>query len=322
MTMFRPSAIAYLLSAIVLLLAGCRTDRTAPTVVSTYPANGAVAVPLAIHPQVMFSEAMDQSATEAAFQLAPNAAGSFSWSNNNLMLTPDFPLAANTQYTMTIGTGAKDLAGNLLSSEVQAGFTTGDSTSAGLVEVWMMGRSVMSGWFTHWGSDPVYVHNRFTLRHWIVESPPDIVASVQAVVDSVTMCQTPVMLFKLCFVDFEGGDSATAQANLDRNLGYVTQVDSIVEARGLKLILGNALPQVASSTDPWLVWNHRQYNQRLNDFATAHPDVHIFDLYSVLSNANGELKPEYATSSSDSHPNDAGYTALDAPFFAFLNQYY
>jgi hypothetical protein len=34
------------------------------------------------------------------------------------------------------------------------------------------------------------------------------------------------------------------------------------------------------------------------------------------------LKPEYATSSTDSHPNDAGYTALDTPFFTFLNQYY
>ncbi len=320
--MNRRTALAYLLSAIVLLVAGCKTDRTAPTVTSTYPANGAVAVPLGIHPQVMFSEAMDQSATEAAFQLAPTTTGSFSWSNNNLMFTPDNPLVANTQYSVTIGTGAKDLAGNHLAGEVQTSFMTGDSSSPGLVEVWMMGRSVMSGWFTHWGSDPVYVHNRFTLRHWTVQSPPDIVASVQAVVDSVSMCQTPVMFFKLCFVDFEGGDSATAQANLDRNLGYVTQVDSIVQARGLKLILGNALPQVASSTDPWLVWNHRQYNQGLNDFAAAHPDVHIFDLYSVLSDTSGVLKPEYATSSTDSHPNDAGYTALDTPFFAFLNQYY
>jgi len=320
--MNRRTAIVYLLSAIVLLVADCRTDRTAPTVASTYPANGAVAVPLAIRPQIMFSEAMDQSATEAAFQIAPTATGSLSWSNNSLMLTPDSPLTANTQYTLTIGTGAKDLAGNHLAGEVQASFATGDSSSPGLVEVWMMGRSVMSGWFTHWGADPAYVHNRFTLRHWTVQSPPDMVASVQAVVDSVTMCQTPVMFFKLCFVDFEGGDSGTAQANLDRNLGYITQVDSIVQARGLRLILGNALPQVASSTDPWLVWNHREYNRRLTDFAAAHPDVHVFDLYSVLSDTSGALKPEYETSSTDSHPNDAGYTALDTPFFAFLNQYF
>jgi hypothetical protein len=307
-----------------LLLAAlaCNTDKVAPTVTSTYPANGAVAVPLAIHPQVTFSEAMDQSAAEAAFQLAPSATGNFSWGNNNLVFTPDNPLAANTQYTLTIGTGAKDLAGNHLASEVQVSFATGDSSSPGLVEVWMMGRSVMSGWFSHWGSDPDYVHDRFTLRHKVVESPPDIAGSVAAIVDSVSMCQTPVMFFKLCFVDFAGGDSATAQANLDRNLGFITRVDSIVQARGLKLILGNALPQVASATDPWLVWNHRQHNQRLNDFAAVHPDVHVFDLYSLLSDTSGALRPEYATSSSDSHPNDAGYAALDTPFFAFLNQYY
>jgi hypothetical protein len=40
-----------------------------------------------------------------------------------------------------------------------------------------------------------------------------------------------------------------------------------------------ALPQAASATDPWLVWNHRQYNQRLLDLAALHPDsLSVFDL--------------------------------------------
>jgi len=307
---------------LLLMLAACKTDKTAPTVVSTYPVNGATGAPLNARLVVNFSEAMNLSTAEGAFAVAPAVNGSYSWNDENMRFIPDSPLLPNTAYAMTVNTGALDLAGNALAASDSVGFSTGDTSTVSLVDVWMMGRSVMSGWFSHWGSDPVYARDRFTLRHKVLEGPPDIIASVQAIVDSVSVCEVPAMFFKLCFVDFEGGDSATAQANVDRNLVYVTQVESIVAHRGLKLIVGNALPQVTRDTDVWLVWNHRQYNSSLNDFATQHPDVRVCDLYSVLSDANGALKAQYAASADDSHPNDAGYTALDTPFFAFLNQYY
>ena len=305
---------------LLLMLAACKTDMTAPTVVSTHPTSGATGVAMNARFLVTFSEATEHSSAEGAFAVVPAVSGSFAWDNESMRFIPDSLLPANTAYAMTVSTGALDLAGNALAAGDSVGFSTGDTSVSGLVDIWMMGRSVMSGWFTHWGSDPVYVRNRFTLRHKVLEGPPDIVASVQAIVDSVSMCEVPVMFFKLCSVDFEGGDSATAQANLDRNLGYVAQVESIVAHRGLKIIVGNALPKVTRDTDIWLVWNHRQYNSRLNYFAAQRPDVRIFDLYSVLSDADGALKAQYATSADDSHPNDAGYTALDAPFFAFLNQ--
>jgi len=92
---------------------------------------------------------------------------------------------------------------------------------------------------------------------------------------------------------------------------------------GLKMIVGNAVPQVANATDRWLVWNHRQYNQRLLDLAAQHPDtLLVFDLYSVLADTAGNLKSEYATGPDDSHPNEAGYTALDSAFFPFLEAHY
>ena len=44
-------------------------------------------------------------------------------------------------------------------------------------------------------------------------------------------------------------------------------------------------------------------------------------MYSVLTNASGALKSEYASQGgTDSHPNEAGYTALDTPFFNFLEE--
>jgi hypothetical protein len=146
---------------------------------------------------------------------------------------------------------------------------------------------------------------------------------VQAIVDSLALCDQPVLFFKLCFVDFVGGDSGTAQENLDRNIVYVDSVYAAARGRGLKMIVGNALPQVVSATDQWLVWNHRQYNQRLLDLAAEHPDtLQVFDLYGVLSDSAGNLKSGYATGADDSHPNEAGYTALDSAFFPLLEQHY
>lgn len=218
-------------------------------------------------------------------------------------------------------TTAVDVAGNRLEPAGPFLFNTGD-TSAPSAMVYMLGRSVMAGWFSHWGADP-FINGRFTLEYHAVQSPPDIVASARAIIDSLLPCDQPVIFFKLCFVDFAGGDSASAQENLDRNVGYVDSVYAAATRRGLQMIVGNALPQVANATDQWLVWNHRQYNQRLLDLAAQHPGtLEVFDIYSALADSAGNLKSGYATGADDSHPNDAGHTALDSVFFPFLEAPY
>ena len=50
--------------------------------------------------------------------------------------------------------------------------------------------------------------------------------------------------------------------------------------------------------------------------------IKVFDLYSVLADSAGNLKSEYAAGPDDSHPNEAGYTALDSAFFPFLEAHY
>ncbi len=92
-------------------------DTTAPTVVSVAPVNGGRRVPLSSAVSVTFSEAMDQASAEAAFSGNPALpAGTFSWTGNTMTFTPGTPLAEFTQYTITVGTGAKDLAGNFLAA--------------------------------------------------------------------------------------------------------------------------------------------------------------------------------------------------------------
>jgi hypothetical protein len=315
----RPLAI--LLASLCAITACEEVNVQSPTVLLTYPVNGATGVPTNARINITFSEAMDTASVQSAFSVAPATAGSFQWTGNVLHWTPAQNLTAQTSYTFAVETSAHAVTGRGLEGRLEATFTTGDDTAA-FVSVIMCGRSVMGGWFTHWGGSP-HTRDRFTLEYHELQSPPEIVASARAVIDSLIPEDRPVVFFKLCFVDFEGGDSAAAQANLDRNLGYVEQVYNGAHQVGVRLIVGNALPQVVLYHDQWLVWNHRQYNQRLLDLAALHPDsVAVFDVYSVLSDAAGDLKPLYASWSDDSHPNEAGYTALDAVFFPFLEQHY
>lgn len=319
----KPQAWGVVLLCTLLLVFACRqADSTRPGIVSAYPANGASGVPTNTQIRIAFSEAMDAASVEAAFSITPVTAGEFDWFSDSLFYwKPDTLLAVQTLYTFAVDTNAADLAGNRLEPAGPFQFNTGD-TSAPAAMVYMLGRSVMAGWFSHWGADP-FINGRFTLEYHAVQSPPEIVASVQAIIDSLLLCDQPILFFKLCFVDFAGGDSLSAQENLDRNVNYVDSVYAAAEARGLKMIAGNALPQVAGATDQWLVWNHRQYNQKLLTLAAQHPGtLAVFDMYSALADSNGNLYPAYATSGTDSHPNDDGYTALDSAFFPFLEAHY
>jgi hypothetical protein len=94
----------------------------------------------------------------------------------------------------------------------------------------------------------------------------------------------------------------------------------VVVQYGYPLILGNALPRVAIYTDQHLISEHKQYNQYLQSLQSQHPgQVFVFDMYSVLTDSvTGALKSNYTDDPTDAHPNAAGYTALDTPFFNFL----
>jgi len=96
-----------------------------PTVVSVTPANGACPNTKVT---ATFSEAMNPATINAStFTLAgPGAAGTVTYDVPNLTatFTPSAPLALSTMYTATITTGAQDLLGIGLASNVTWNFTT------------------------------------------------------------------------------------------------------------------------------------------------------------------------------------------------------
>lgn len=197
------------------------------------------------------------------------------------------------------------------------------SESGNKQKIIMMGRSVMYGWFEHWGSDsskPVKKGD-YVFYYKELDTPPGIVDSAKKYTEEIKDGQT-IVFFKFCFDDFGGGNKSEAKSNLSDNKKYILQVyDEVVKERGLRLIIGNVLPKVKASTDPNLVWNHRSFNKWLDQFAHEHSgEVYVFDEYSVLVDSKGNLNNQYSLNKEDSHPNNEAYSALDDAFFDFLNK--
>jgi hypothetical protein len=107
---------------------GTASDTTAPTVVTTNPANGATGV-TASAITVTFSKPVDiTTVTPATFTVAgggTTVGGSFTMSGVQVIFHPAVPLSPITTYQTTVGTGVTDLAGNPLASSFTFTFTTG-----------------------------------------------------------------------------------------------------------------------------------------------------------------------------------------------------
>ncbi|MCK7508102.1 MAG: Ig-like domain-containing protein [Desulfobacterales bacterium] len=104
-----------------LVITGCGgsnddPDTASPTITAVYPLASATGVVTSSIIRVAYGEAMNQTSAEGAFSMNPSVTGTFSWRGNVMTFSPDTDLDEATVYVITVGTGAKDLAGNLLVS--------------------------------------------------------------------------------------------------------------------------------------------------------------------------------------------------------------
>ncbi|MDY6966369.1 MAG: LamG-like jellyroll fold domain-containing protein [Halobacteriota archaeon] len=97
-------------------------DTTPPTITDNSPTGTDVAIETDI--SVTFNESMNTTSAENSFEISPSASGSFSWSGNEMTFDPTSDLSYEQTYTVAIGTGAEDMAGNNLESEYSWNFTT------------------------------------------------------------------------------------------------------------------------------------------------------------------------------------------------------
>ena len=118
---------------LAIFLCGCGREQTVspvPVVLSTTPANGATAVPVAQVITATFNQAMDPTTINASTFLVtgPGAvavAGVVTFSGTMASFTPNALLAPSALYTATITTGAANPAGNPLAANFVWMFTTG-----------------------------------------------------------------------------------------------------------------------------------------------------------------------------------------------------
>lgn len=174
--------------------------------------------------------------------------------------------------------------------------------------VTMNGRSVMEGWMKHWGFNwegPVE-KNGYLLDYKELDGN-DIAASFAKNTEG--LAPGSVAFFKFCFVDFDG-------SNLRQRESEVEKVIQTAGERGLKLVIGNALPVRKQDGNPEILDEYMKYNEFLRQKAAGCQGVWVYDFYGVLAGPDGWLKPEYETE--DSHPNDEAYSALDPSLFELL----
>jgi hypothetical protein len=124
---------------LLVMAAGCKKSDTGnnatgnPTVTSTYPNNNVTGVALNQPIEFTFSQAMNPStindSTFTLMQGSTNVAGTVTYSGTTAIFTPSVALTADSTYTATITTGAKDLAGMGLAKTSVWTFTTGSSLS-------------------------------------------------------------------------------------------------------------------------------------------------------------------------------------------------
>ncbi len=126
------------------LLIGCASqappgggpeDKTAPSVVSTFPPADSTGVSDEIELRIEFSEKMDEASTEGAVFVSPRPTRKpkFSWDGRVLTLRLPEGLRPQTTCVVTVGTAARDRRNNALRTAFTFAFSTGDSIDRGVI---------------------------------------------------------------------------------------------------------------------------------------------------------------------------------------------
>ena len=98
-------------------------DTTPPEIWFANPTG--TGIPLTNTISIVFSEAMDQASVEGAITVSPGLTGiTYTWLNDQTLVLSFDALGYNTTYTVTVGIGAQDMAGNNIASTHSWEFST------------------------------------------------------------------------------------------------------------------------------------------------------------------------------------------------------
>lgn len=104
-------------------------DIIPPAITKIVPANNATDILVTSSIIISFSEAMDKTSVEGAISVVPLIANmAFKWNDNSTVVVSGSGMTKATAYTVTIGSGAKDIKGNAMVADELVTFTTSSST--------------------------------------------------------------------------------------------------------------------------------------------------------------------------------------------------
>lgn len=124
-------------------------DTLPPEVIATDPPAGATDVSIDSQILITFSEPMDPATvTQSTIHLSTSGgsvSGTVACNGTNAIFTPSAPLFFDYDYTVTVTTGAMDLAGNALSAEYSFSFMTSPAGPGDTIEQEITGTDSVSG---------------------------------------------------------------------------------------------------------------------------------------------------------------------------------
>lgn len=205
----------------------------------------------------------------------------------------------------------------------------------------MGGRSIMDQWFRFWNIPVIlnkisvykpwpipykkYVRDGIYLEYVPIAAPHKNVKQgltygqemYDSLVKQVSGKKFDAVFFKFCFVDFDDR-SITSDKAVETRLAQMTALIEMVyvytQEQNIKLLLGNALPSL--KPEVYAQQLRIQFNQWIKEYTNSHHDITIIDMYGILTDATGALKPDLALDATDSHLNEKAYRLLDQELFS------
>ena len=266
---------------------GVVSDSTAPSITSTLPANGANSIPISNNITLTFSEEMDATTINSTNISVVDSSGTgvsgvVSYSSQVATFNPSSDLSYFTVYTVTVGTGVKDSAGNALASSSSWNFTT--SSAPDTTAPTISSTSPTSG------ADNVSVSANITITFSESMDSSTINTSNITVTDSSGNSVSGVVSYSNNIATF----------NPTSDLGYLT-VFTVTTGIGVQDTSGNALASSSSFS-----------------FTTAAPPPSI-TLTSTAFTENGNIPAVYTCNSTDISPELSWSGNLDtAVSFAII----
>ncbi|NOZ60282.1 MAG: Ig-like domain-containing protein [Calditrichaeota bacterium] len=122
-------------------------DKTPPSIVSTFPENGALNVPTDAAIKIAFSERVTKRSFEDAFFISPLPSEEiqFHWRGKKVKITFGDTLKSPRTYVVTIGAKSSDLRNNRMEQSYSIAFSTGPKIDEGQVSGHVFGKSNVGG---------------------------------------------------------------------------------------------------------------------------------------------------------------------------------